>query len=126
MYCPKCQTQNEEGAQFCKNCGFNLRYAQQIQKPEKDLGGFLLTFIFLTFIIELPNLAIFNGWYVPPVIIVYVIWIAQAASLILLSLTCKNPIHKSIGIIIALIIIAVRIYKIVTYSTYAYSVFFVF
>jgi uncharacterized membrane protein YvbJ len=33
VYCPKCQSQNEEGAQFCKNCGTNLCF-QQEQKTD--------------------------------------------------------------------------------------------
>jgi uncharacterized RDD family membrane protein YckC len=33
MYCPKCGTQNEEQASFCRQCGANLKGSGQEAKP---------------------------------------------------------------------------------------------
>ena len=34
MFCPKCGTENEDNAKFCKNCGTTFKSAPKIQKTE--------------------------------------------------------------------------------------------
>src|SRR5215212_1558109 len=45
MFCPKCATQNLEGASFCRTCGANISLVPQaltgemVQPPAEEVGG---------------------------------------------------------------------------------------
>jgi hypothetical protein len=48
MFCPKCATQNLDGASFCRSCGANISLipqalAGQLQEAEKEEGGSCFT-----------------------------------------------------------------------------------
>ena len=36
MFCPNCGTGNEEGARFCRNCGFDMMRASQNETPQQS------------------------------------------------------------------------------------------
>jgi len=46
MFCPKCATQNLEGASFCRGCGANISLVpqaltgQMVQPPPEEIGDF--------------------------------------------------------------------------------------
>ena len=40
MYCPKCGTQNDDGVQFCSNCGENLSQYKAGSPVQDDRGGY--------------------------------------------------------------------------------------
>lgn len=44
MKCPKCQTQNDEDAGFCKSCGLNLNLQIQ-EKNDKKYKGDIFVFV---------------------------------------------------------------------------------
>ena len=115
MYCQKCQTQNEESAQFCRNCGANLRYTQE-QKQENDVSSTLLVvFIIIAFICQLANFAITKfvyDWYFGGTkFVVGCIWLIQGISFILPALSIKNKSLKIIGIIFASLMIIYSLYS---------------
>jgi hypothetical protein len=115
MYCQKCQTQNEESAQFCRNCGANLRYTQQEVKTENDVSSTLLfVYILIAFFGAIVNFTItkFAGsyWEGSWRYVMGAIWLISNISLILPALAIKNKSLKIIGIIFAAIVIIFHAY----------------
>ena len=111
MYCQKCQTQNEESAQFCRNCGANLRNTRQGLKTGNDVSSSLLfvyiLIVFFAAIVQLVLQRVFPISYFESYwkYVMGSIWLISNISLILPALAIKNKSLKIIGIIFAAIII---------------------
>ena len=118
MYCQKCQTQNEESAQFCRNCGTNLRYTQTETKTGNDVSStLLLVYILIAFfanVVQLVTQRVFSIFYWKSgsvwKYVMVLIWIISNISLILPALAIKNKSLKIIGIIFAAIVIIYHAY----------------
>jgi hypothetical protein len=116
MYCQKCQTQNEESAQFCRNCGANLRYTQTETKTGNDVSStLLLVYILITFFAAVVQLVIQRVFSIPYweggwKYVMGLIWLISNISLILPALAIKNKSLKIIGIIFAAIVIIYHVY----------------
>jgi len=115
MYCQKCQTQNEESAQFCRNCGANLRYTQSETKTGNDVSStLLLVYILIAFFGAIVSFVItkFIGsyWEGSWRYVMGIIWLISNISLILPALAIKNKSLKIIGIIFAAIVIIYHAY----------------
>ena len=104
MYCPKCQNQTEDGAQFCRNCGTSLRYAPE-QKQDNDASSImLLVYILILFINTLFQFVITEVSEFQMETFKYVLglmWIISNISLFLPALAIKNKPLKIVGIIFA-------------------------
>ena len=119
MYCQKCHTQLtelEESAQFCRNCGANLRCVQEISKPESNVSSvLLLVFIVIALVISIINVSItklvYNWYFTEMRYVVTGLWIINGISLILPALAIRNKPMKIIGIVIASILIMWNIYS---------------
>jgi hypothetical protein len=113
MYCPNCQSQNKENAQFCRNCGSNLWYTPDLKQDNDVL---LLVYILIAFfaaVVQFVIQRIFSISYFgksPWIYVMGLIWIISNISLILPALAIKNKSLKIIGIIFAAIIIIYHIY----------------
>jgi hypothetical protein len=109
MYCPKCQSQNEETAQFCRNCGSNLRYSQEVSNNNDTSSLLLLVFILITLILNIANFAIeklVDNWYEGATRYVHgSLWLLGNISYILPALAIKNKTLKIIGIILVSMLI---------------------
>ena len=116
MYCQKCQSQNEESAHFCRNCGTNLRYTQQGLNTENNVSSILLlTYILITFFVVVVQLVIqrvleIHYWESNWKYVLGLFWLISNISLILPALAIKNKFLKIIGIIFAVIIIIYNVY----------------
>lgn len=116
MYCPKCQNQNEETAQFCRNCGTNLYFSQHETKTENDVSStLLLVYILIAFFAAIVQLVIqrvfsISYWESPWRYIMGLIWIISNISMILPALAIKNKSLKIIGIIFAALMIIYHAY----------------
>jgi len=113
MYCPNCQSQNEENAQFCRNCGSNLWYTPDLKQDNDVL---LLVYILIAFfaaVVQFVIQRVFSISYFgksPWIYVMGLIWIISNISLILPALAIKNKSLKIIGIIFAAIIIIYHAY----------------
>ena len=116
MYCQKCQAQNEEHAQFCGNCGTNLRYTQQnLFTADNVSSALLLVYILIAFFSSVFQLIIQRAleiayWESPWKYVMGGIWLISNVSLILPALAIKNMILKIVGIIFAVIVIIYHAY----------------
>ena len=115
MYCPICQNQIEDGAQFCSNCGTSLRYAPE-QKQDNNVSSImLLAYILILFLITIIQVIIekiFPSLYETSWKYVFgLLWIISNISLILPALAIKNTYLKIAGIAIASIWIFYHIYQ---------------
>ncbi len=109
MYCPKCQSQNEENAQFCRNCGTNL-YAPQVEaKSDNTSSTLLFVYIAIMAISVLAQFAIqkFVGYWYEGVwrYVQGTLWLIQNLTFILIPLSIKNKTLKIIGLVIAAVLI---------------------
>jgi hypothetical protein len=115
MYCPKCQSQNEESAQFCRTCGANLRYPQ-VENQSNDVSStLLLVYILIAFFATVIQLVIqralsISCWESPWKYVMGLIWIISNISFILPALAIKNKSLKIIGIIFAAILVIYHAY----------------
>jgi hypothetical protein len=105
MNCPKCQTQNEENAQFCRNCGTNIHFFQEPSNNSKTADLLILIFLFYMFVSSLTAFALekfVDNWYVGTTKYIQIgmnlIW---GFSFVLLGIAIKNKIGKIFGIILA-------------------------
>lgn len=105
MNCPKCQTQNEESAQFCRNCGTNLHYLPEATNNNKTADLLIMIFLIYMFVSSLTGFAIqklVDNWYEGTAKYIQIgmnlIW---AFSPILLGIAIKNKTGKILGIILA-------------------------
>jgi predicted amidophosphoribosyltransferase len=124
MYCPKCQSQNEENAQFCRNCGTNLHTPQVETKEDNTSSTLLFMYIAIMAISVLAQFEIQNlvdNWYEG--VWKYVqgtLWLIQNLIFILIPLSIKNKALKIIGIVIAAILIIYWGYSNVEFMTRGY------
>lgn len=116
MYCQKCQTQNEESAQFCRNCGANLSYTQQELKTGNDVSStLLLVYILVAFFAAIVQFLLqrafeISYWETPWKYAMGLIWLITNISMILPALAIKNKSLKVIGIIFAALMIIYHSY----------------
>lgn len=105
MNCPKCQTQNEENAQFCKNCGTNMHYFQEPTTNSKTADLLILIFLIYMFVSEIASFTIqklVDNWYEGSTKYVIIgINLIAGISVILLGLSIRNKTSKIFGIILA-------------------------
>lgn len=110
MYCQKCQTQNGESAQFCKNCGTNLHYTQEF-KGKNDMSNILLiAYIIGVLILDLTQIALrelFDVWHDEQMKYVYIaVTMLRNIVFVLPALAIKDKTLKIIGIVVASLLIA--------------------
>lgn len=104
MNCSICKAQNEDSAQFCRNCGSNLYPSLEPNTDSKTADILLVIFIIIAFVSSVVNLAIEKldvDWY--DGIFRYVrggLWILQNLSLLLVAIAIKGKTLKIIGIIV--------------------------
>lgn len=107
MNCKKCQTPNEENAQFCKNCGTNLHFCPEINNNNSKKADILiLIFLIATVVIGINQFAItkfVDHWWEEGLYkYCYAgLSIIRAFLYVLLGLAIKNKVAKIIGIILA-------------------------
>ena len=109
MNCLRCNTSNEEGAKFCKNCGMDMTYTPSKESTNsKSSDTILIIFIGITFIIsivEFVSLRVLGLWE-----FIWVIRILEALILILIPFSIKNKTLKIIGLILAILIVAYKLF----------------
>jgi len=115
MNCPKCQTQNEESAQFCRNCGTNMHYFPEAKTNDKTSDLLVMIFLIYMFVSEIAWFTIqklVDNWYegTTKYIIIGINLIAGVA-FILLGISIKNKTSKIFGIILASIYAIYIIYS---------------
>lgn len=122
MNCLRCNTPNEEGAKFCKNCGMDLTYTpSQENQNSKSSDTFLIIFISIAFVSAIAQFAIeklVENWYESPTKYYRsALWILQNLSFILIPLAIKNKSIKIIGLIITLIMVVYWVYSNIKFMT---------
>lgn len=110
MICKRCNTQNEAGAKFCKNCGMELNFIHSNKDKHSKISDTLLTiFIFITFVFTVANFTIqklVDDWYeVPTKYFQGTLWILGNLIYILVPIAIKNQTIKIIGIILTAIMV---------------------
>jgi hypothetical protein len=116
MNCLRCNTPNEEGAKFCKNCGMDMTYTpSQENSNSKSSDTLLIIFISIAFISAIAQFAIqklVHNWYESPTKYFQdSLWILQNLSFILIPLSIRNKTLKIIGIIITAIMVIYWVYS---------------
>lgn len=115
MNCPRCQTDCEQTAQFCRNCGTSLSY--DVKSPYENNRTDVLVFISVAywFVVVLVNFLIQKlivNWYTSPFKFVQILtYIPFAAIPILIALSIRNKELKTIAIILATIICMFILYS---------------
>ncbi|HEY5405689.1 MAG TPA: zinc ribbon domain-containing protein [Ginsengibacter sp.] len=114
MICSNCNTPNEEGAKFCKNCGAQL-YPVIESKPDNKVSDILIfTFIFIAFIANIAQFAIqklVTNWYEGPTRYIQSgIWILQNLCFILIAIAIRNKSLKIVAVIITAILVIYWLY----------------
>ena len=119
MNCLRCNTQNEEGAKFCKNCGMDMTYTPSKENSNsKSSDTLLIIFVFIAFVSAIVNFAIEKlvDWYESPT--KYFrgsSLLLQNLSFILIPIAIRNKALKIIGIIITAIMVIYWAYSNVTW-----------
>jgi hypothetical protein len=107
MNCLRCNTENEEGAKFCKNCGMDMTYTPSNENSNSTSSDKLLfTYLCIAFFIFIFNISIklLGIIYDSPFIYFRNFsWVLGDLSLILIPLSIKNKSLKIIGLILAII-----------------------
>ncbi len=115
MNCPKCQTGNEENAQFCRNCGTNLYISQMLQTDTKLADTLILIFLIYLFVSSLTGFAlqkVVDNWYEGTTKYIQIgMNLVYAFTPVLLGIAIKNKTGKIIGIILASIFAFYIIYS---------------
>jgi len=108
MNCLRCNTPNEDGAKFCKNCGMDITYTPSNENSNSASSDkLLITYLCIAFFAFISAFAIdklVDNSYVGP--ISYVrgsLWILRNLSMILIPLSIKNKSLKIIGLILTII-----------------------
>jgi len=116
MNCLRCNTPNEEGAKFCKNCGMDMTYTPSYENTNsKSSDTFLIIFIAIAFVSAIAQFAIqklVDNWYESPT--KYFrgsLWLLQNLSFILIPIAIRNKTLKIIGIIITTIMVIYSVYS---------------
>ena len=114
MNCPKCKSENEMGALYCKRCGSKLLQSSTVKFDHASL--MLIIYILITigctlFTAILPILGDFLDmkWESTHILTVGG-WMLQNISFILLPLAIKNMLLKIIGIVISIPLILYWLY----------------
>ena len=109
MNCLQCNTLNEEGAKFCKNCGIDMTYTPSNEnKTSKSSDILLMTYLCMAFFILVSTFTLeilIEDWYDGPA--KYIrgsLWVLSNLSMILIPLAIKNKALKVVGLIITIVI----------------------
>lgn len=114
MNCPKCQTQNDENAQFCRNCGTNMNIILESKPNDRTADTLLIIFIIIAFISGISQFAIetldtnwdegatkyLHGGFL----------ILKNLSIILIAIAIKNKPLKITAIIITVLLVSYWLY----------------
>ncbi|MBL7830710.1 MAG: zinc ribbon domain-containing protein [Saprospiraceae bacterium] len=122
MNCLRCNTPNEEGAKFCKNCGMDMTYTPSNESTNsKSSDTFLIIFISVAFISAIAQFAIqklVDNWYESPTKYIQAsLWLLQNLSFILIPLAIRNKTLKIVGFIITAIMVIYWVYTNVEFMT---------
>jgi hypothetical protein len=126
MHCPKCQFQNEENAQFCRNCGTNLHAPQVQQNQGNDNSStLLLVYILVAFFVVIVQFVIqrtfsMSYWETPWKYVRGIIGLISGFSIILPALAIKNRQLKIIGIILAALLALYHAYANIAFTFLSY------
>lgn len=109
MNCLRCNTPNEEGAKFCKNCGMDMTYTPSNENPNSTSSDTLLiTYLCIAFFTFISAFAIDklvdNPYEGSMKYIRGSLWILSNLSMILIPLSIKNKTLKIIGLILTIIV----------------------
>ncbi len=120
MNCLRCNTQNEESAKFCKNCGMDMTYRpSNTNTNSKSSDTFLIIFIAIAFVSAIAQFVIpklvYNWYESPTKYIQATFWILHNLSFILIPLSIKNKSLKIVGFIITVIPVIYWAYVNVTF-----------
>lgn len=122
MNCLRCNTPNEEGAKFCKNCGMDMTYTPSNESTNsKSSDTFLIIFISIAFISAIAQFAIqklVDNWYESPTKYIQAsLWLLQNLSFLLIPLAIKNKTLKIVGFIITAIMVIYWVYTNIEFMT---------
>jgi hypothetical protein len=122
MNCLRCNTPNEEGAKFCRNCGMDMSYTPSKENVNsKSADTLLIIFISIAFISVIAQFAIqklVDNWYESPTKYIQgSLWLLQNLSFILIPLSMKNKNLKIVGLIITVIMVIYWVYTNVEFMT---------
>jgi hypothetical protein len=115
MNCLRCNKQNEEGANFCKNCGMDITYTPSKENSNsKSSDALLIIYICIPFIYAVAFFAIeklVDNWYESPTKYLRgALLILQNFSFFLIPIAIRNIKLKIIGIIITVIMVVYGVY----------------
>jgi uncharacterized membrane protein len=115
MKCPKCSTESDETANYCKNCGNQLLNYENTEKRNKKSEIIILIFLVFSFVSELIRCLIINinkDWFFEPILrySVFAVSLMFGLSFVLLSLTIKNKTRKIAGIVIYILFAMTMMY----------------
>jgi hypothetical protein len=116
MNCLRCNTPNEDGAKFCKNCGMDMTYTPSNENSNSASSDKLLfTYVCISFFVFISIFAIDklvdNPYEGPIKYIRGSLWILRNLSVILIPLLIKNISLKIIGLILTIIYTIYYIYN---------------
>ena len=119
MNCLRCNTPNEDGVKFCKNCGMDLHTTFDNKANTKTSDTLLIVFVciaFLTAVVQFAIQKLVDNWYDKPTkYYASALWILQNLCFILIPLAIRNKSLKIIGLIITLIMVIYWVYSNVDY-----------
>ncbi len=116
MNCLRCNTENEEGVKFCKNCGMDMTFTPSKENTNSKLSDtFLIVFISIAVVCAIAQFAIqklVDNWYESPTKYFQgSLWLLQNLSFILIPIAIRNKTLKIIGIIITAIMVIYWVYS---------------
>lgn len=120
MNCLRCNTPNEEGSKFCKNCGMDMEFIPSADATNSKLSDILLTIFFsIAFVSAIAQYTIqkvVTDWYTGPAKYVQSsFWILQNLTFILIPFAIRNKTAKIIGFFITSILVIYWVYQNVQY-----------
>jgi len=108
MNCPRCQSENEISASFCRNCGYNLQPNFRNQQLPQNQTSDILVFVALVlfFIMHLywfiiPKVV--DEWWIKLKYLNFSWNMLYPIVLLLLAISVKNKSFKIISIILAIL-----------------------
>ena len=115
MNCLRCNSSNQEGSKYCKNCGSSMYYLPSGENSNSKLSdilliiyiGIMLITVVSGYMIEIlvPN------WYESPTkYFRSILWILSNSCSILIPLSIRNKTLKIIGIIITSLLVIYWVY----------------
>jgi hypothetical protein len=108
MNCLRCNTENEEGVKFCKNCGMDMTYTPSNENSNSTSSDkLLITYLCIAFFVFISTFAIDklvdNPYEVPINYVRGSLQILGILSMILIPLSIKNKSLKIRGLILTII-----------------------